>query len=395
MDHPTTKLFAEVAAGDDCRFSLSQCIWRYVLSLTFYYRLLLASPRRVALALLTEAPAFARRAPLPLQLLCAALFPLLFVISALLFTLRPAWCPDLAILHTSSARIDEAALQGGLTRFVHALCFQQLFVLANFFAEPKKNHLHWSKTYWRKVLSGFGAFVPPQIGRYDCAKQSIAWERELAPNDVVIKAEIGSLGKGDCFLEFGQDFRTRQELEQKLSDHMKQQPADVLKQHSMLLLERVLPDEDLGVHNFEIISGRARDGSIFVAHVALYHGTSHVSSHQCKSCYLVDPLTQKVQGPEQWALRPATWPVDPAMLGRHLPQLREACELAVKMHAWILAQGGSKGAAMPFIGWDCMLKKDGGFVWFEGNPCNLRLARFMCSSWASLKAFRSLHGDLS
>jgi len=244
----------------------------------------------------------------------------------------------------------------------------------------------WSKTYFRKVLVEQGAFVPPLIGKYQIAIKHFDWTGELNSKDLVIKPEYGGKGKGDCYLSFGQDFRTKQDVEEKLSNHMKQHDS-LTKAGSMLILERIMPNKDFGLHVVMIITGKTKEGHVCVLHVNMNSGgqvAGQVSSHGCKDMYLLDPISEIIVGEDQWSTKPETEKTDPNFIGRRMPIVNGACALAVKTHRALIAQDPK---ALQFIGWDCMMAEDGSIVFFEGNPCGVRLVRCMCNSWASMRAF--------
>lgn len=171
-----------------------------------------------------------------------------------------------------------------------------------------------------------------------------------------------------------------------------------LARDKFLLLQRMQPDATLGVHCLEILTILKGDGQVITAHCSMQINSNTWTSHESKNVFAVDPLTEKICGPEQWHKIREGWPLPGEdMLGRKIPGVSAMCEQAQKAHETILRGSRNdprlsmvKKEHFRAIGWDAMITEDGKPVWFEGNNPMFRLSRYLCCSWPMMFQIRDM-----
>lgn len=217
-----------------------------------------------------------------------------------------------------------------------------------------------NKHYWRRLLEQGQANTPRLMAQWK--DQQLQLHHDL-PEDTTLVAKIPDsyLGIGDNRWDRGEHFSSVSELEELCRKTYEQKEA--------VLTEFVKPVPELGVHLLDIITLRTKRHGVVALQVIYWSDCTEWSSHSCQNGYVVDAASEMVVAGAPW-YSPYFASTKPEHVGKVLPGVREACQMAVRAH---------ESSELPWlnaVGWDVMLTPRGP-VFFEGNFACARLPRRM------------------
>jgi len=232
-----------------------------------------------------------------------------------------------------------------------------------------------TKDMWRNALEGVKARLPRQLATWE-KNELIIEDGDLTKSDLVIKLDDSYLGIGDNFWD-QEDYKTEAGLRAKLKEAYTGNEFDGRR---ALVLEKVKPKADLGVHSLDIITMRTPDDDVKVISVLLWTDCTTSSSHSTRAGYTIDVETEKVIAPAGW-YSPFFAKMDTPLVGTEYKGVRKAAQAAVEAHKaieykWLTA-----------VGWDCMVMEGNEVVFFEGNFAGARMPRRIFMSFSHLWAF--------
>jgi len=275
-----------------------------------------------------------------------------------------------------------------LVKLIHIMYIQYAHEIVEYYAGahrmPKDQcQLTFSKDYWRGVLTRAGVPIPVEVARWKQLpkeKGELTWHKEPDPTkDLVSKEETGRLGHGDFLIAKG-EWSTKSDV---LEVYRKQINLNVRKCEEAILLERVYPRKDLGVHVIRIQTSDGPSGKVGVMDTTMQFGSSTWTSHTGQRQYRINPEKECFDRQDHWFRNRRTWEFDEADRATKLTGVKEACLMAIKAH-----QESQKDHPRRYmIGWDFMFTEDGGIVAFEGNSVALRVGRVITPSWATTFSF--------
>ena len=102
----------------------------------------------------------------------------------------------------------------------------------------------------------------------------------------------GYLGIGDSFWNYGKDFKDETELRSKLRETYDGQEC--------LVLEKVRPRKDLGVHALDILTVRTKGDDLKVLSALLWTDCTTDTSHSCERGYVIDVETETIVSAAAW-----------------------------------------------------------------------------------------------
>jgi len=243
------------------------------------------------------------------------------------------------------------------------------------------------KDYWRSLFERTGARYPRAIGRFENNKMNFYKKVDC---DVVCKIVDGYLGIGDLFLTKGKDFNGNEDLERLMIRN------ETYKGKSVILLEWVRPEPNIGVHQIDVVTIKTRKHGVVPLSILLWADCTGPSSHSSQCGYVIDYETETVVSATEWYTyfflgKPAK------RIGQKIEGIKKGVEMCIKMHEEI------KEPWLRAVGWDFMVcnqsavATDGGVptknVFFEGNFAHQRFPRRVFLSWKSLYGHMSHWGD--
>jgi len=226
-----------------------------------------------------------------------------------------------------------------------------------------------NKDYWRSLFERTGARYPRAIGRFENNKMNFYKDVDC---DIVCKIVDGYLGIGDLFLRKGEDFNGSEDLE-KLVGLNKTYTGK-----TVILMEWVRPDPDLGVHQIDVVTIKTRKHGVVPLSILMWAECTGPSSHSSKCGYVIDLKTETIVSATEWYTyfflgKPAK------RIGQKIEGIKQGVERCVKMHEEL------KEPWLRAVGWDFMVSSrnavgEGGSVptknvFFEGNFAHQRFPR--------------------
>eukprot|EP00494_Astrolonche_serrata_P024507 UN24766 len=144
------------------------------------------------------------------------------------------------------------------------------------------------KTFWRDLFRKSNVRCPKEIGFWSNGELEI---KHKLDGDLVMKRTDSFLGIGDHHLVFGKDFQTQDDILKFCEKEY--EGKDVV------ILEKISPDKDLGVHSLDILTINTADGPKILSCLLWGHCTGW-SSHSSQAGYVVDVESETVIGTTAW-----------------------------------------------------------------------------------------------
>jgi len=244
-----------------------------------------------------------------------------------------------------------------------------------------------NKDYWRSLFERTGTRYPRAVGRFENNKVNFSKEVNC---DVVCKIVDSYLGIGDLFLVKGKDFNRIEDLEKIMTQNK------VYKDKTVILMEWVRPDPNIGVHQIDVVTIKTRKHGVVPLSILMWGDCTGPSSHSSKCGYVIDLETETIVSATEWYTyfflgKPAK------RIGQKIEGIKQGVQRCVKMHEEI------KEPWLRAIGWDFMISSrstvvgEGGVptknVFFEGNFAHQRFPRRVFLTSVSLHRHMKHWGD--